>query len=407
VSGSRVLYIFHKSLTETIPRLHGLSQVQALSSTRPFVVVSFEPFSRGRPDVDRSLYEDVRAWLRDAGVRHIGLPLLGSRWLDIPLGAIVALGLVLFGGVRIIHARSYIPALMGLPVTTLTWARLLFDMRGLFVDEYMHDGAFREGTLRLAFARWLERRLVAGSDAIVAVSDAFKVHLLERPDLRGYVHADRVHVIPNRVDVTRFDDAVRGRDELRRARDWDGRLVAVFVGSTAGWHRLDGAMEVMAGVMSELPESVFVAAVYPDTSSALRTADRVGLPRDRLEILTLPVEDVPPLLCAADLGLMFIETHVSKAVCAPIKFSEYMAAGLPTVASPNVGDTQSWIERGGLGIVVDHDAPLDAAARIVEFVTSEDFAGGAARARCLRFAREELDMHITLEQYEAIYEELG
>jgi glycosyltransferase involved in cell wall biosynthesis len=401
-----VLYVFHKSLTETIPRLHGLNQVHALASRRPFIVVSFERGARGRAEGEAALYSEVRSWLADAGVSHVGLPTLGSRWLEIPLGAVVILGLTVFRGVRIIHARSYIPALMGLPSATLTGARLLFDMRGLFVEEYLHDGAFREGTFRLSLARRLERLLLSGSDAIVAVSEAFRAHLLERPDLRGRVEPERLHVIPNRADVSRFEAAVTSRDALRRQRGWEGSIVAVFTGSTAGWHRLDRTMEIMSGVISQLPEARFVAAVYPGTSEALQIASRFRIPPDRIEITTVPVEGVPPLLAAADLGLMFIESHVSKSVCAPIKFSEYMAAGLPTVASPNVGDTQSWIERERLGVVVDHDAPLEAVPRILEFVTSSDFASGAARERCLSFARSELDMRDTLEQYESIYEEL-
>jgi glycosyltransferase involved in cell wall biosynthesis len=406
VKRPRVLYIFHKSLTETIPRLHGLAQVRALSSRRPFVVVSFEPAAGRRAEEEMALYGEVRSWLRDAGIRHVGLPALGTRWLELPLGALAVLWLTVFLRVRIIHARSYIPALMALPVSLMTGARLLFDMRGLFVDEYLHDGALREGTFKLSVVRGLERWLLARSHAIVVVSEAFRGHLLARPDLRGVVSAERIHIIPNRVDLSRFAAALAGREEERRVRGWEGSVVAVFTGSVAGWHRLDRTMEVMRDVMARLPSSRLVVAVYPDTAEAERIADRTGVPPERLEIATLPVEAIPRLLAAADLGLMFIESHVSKLVCAPIKFSEYMAAGLPAIASPGVGDTGAWIGRERLGIVVDHDAPSEAASRIVELVTSPDFVRGHARERCLRFAERELNMKDTLTQYESLYEEL-
>jgi glycosyltransferase involved in cell wall biosynthesis len=279
-------------------------------------------------------------------------------------------------------------------------------MRGLFVDEYLHDGAFREGTARLSFARRLERTLLKRSDAVVVVSEAFRQHLLEREDLSGLVGAERIHVIPNRVDMARFEAVLARREELRERRGWSDSIVAVFVGSTAAWHRLDSTMEIMARVMSELPAVRLAVAVYPTTTEARELASRYSIPPERLDIATVPVADIPTLLASADLGLMFIEYHVSKSVCAPIKFGEYLAAGLPTVSSPHVGDTQSWIEREQLGVVADHGAPAEAASRIVEFLTSDDFRDGTARERCLRFARRELDMSETLRQYEDIYREL-
>lgn len=406
MSRARVLYIFHKSLTETIPRLHGLSQVHALSSERPFTVVSFEPRLEERTASDRELYHSTRDWLLDAGVDHVAVPAVGTRWLEIPLGALAVLRQVLFRGVRIIHCRSYIPALMGMAVSELTPARLLFDMRGLFVDEYMHDGALREGTLKLAFVRWLERRLLATSDAIVAVSEAFRRHLLERPDLRDLGLGPRVHVIPNRVEMERFAEALRRREAARRDRGWQDSVVAVFIGSAAGWHRLDLTMEIMSDVMARLPNLRMAAAVYPDADEALRMAERASVPTDRLEVVTLPTEDVPPLLAAADLALMPAADHLSRRVCAPIKFSEYMAAGLPTAASEHVGDTQAWIEDEGLGVVIDQTRREESVSRITSFLTSEEFRTGRARQRCLDFARRELDMAETLTQYEAIYREL-
>jgi len=405
-SRGKVVYVFNKSLTEPIPRLHGLDQIRAMSRGRRFVVLSFEPRRRSRTQEERRLYGETRAWLTAAGVEHVPLPLIGSRWLEIPMGAVAILFLVLFRGVRTIHCRSYIPALMGLLVRTVTDTRLLFDMRGLFVDEYLLYGAFVEGTLKLAFARWLEQRLLFRSDSVVVLSESFRKHLLARPDLVGRLQSERIRLIPDRVDVDRFAFGADGRRRAREDRGWSESTVGVFLGSTASWHRMDRTMGMMAAVMSELDDVRFVAAVYPTTEHAERVAVETGVPPSRVEFVTIGVDEVPSLLAGADFGVMLIEYHVSKEVCAPIKFSEYMAAGLPTVASRMIGDVTAWIEERGLGVVVDHD-DVESAARIVaEFLTSDEFRSGTARARCLEFAAGEMDMSKTLEEYEAAYEEL-
>jgi glycosyltransferase involved in cell wall biosynthesis len=400
----KVAYVFHKSLTEPIPRLHGLDQVRAMSGRRRFTVVSFEP--RRRTGEQRRAYDETRAWLAAAGVAHVPLPFLGNRWLEIPMGAAVVMFLVIFRGVRTIHCRSYIPALMGALVRTVTPTRLVFDMRGLFVDEYLFAGAFREGTARLAFARWLERRLLSLSDVTVVVSGSFRDHLLARPDLTDLIRPERIVVIPNRVDLGRFAAALGQRAAEREARGWSDAVVGVFVGSMSAWHRVDLAVRIAAEVMEELPEVRFVAAVYPSTGRVERLAAEAGLPADRTDFVTAGVEEMPALLSAADFGFMLIERHVSKRVCAPIKFSEYMAAGLPTVSSEEVGDISGWIAGRGLGVIVDNDDVAGAGRAVAAYLATDDFRCGAARERCLEFAATEMDMAETHREYEAVYEGL-
>jgi glycosyltransferase involved in cell wall biosynthesis len=208
------------------------------------------------------------------------------------------------------------------------------------------------------------------------------------------------------VDLGRFDFGRDDRRAERERRGWDDAVVGIFVGSTSPWHRADRAVAIAARVMAELPDVRFVAAVYPTAVHVAGMAEEAELPGDRCEFTTEDVDDVPRLLTAADFAFMLIERHVSKEVCAPIKFSEYMAAGLPVVASRAIGDISGWIEEGGLGVAIDHDDVEAAAGLVTEFLRSDDFRGGAARTRCLDFAAKELNMEQTLSDYEKLYEDL-
>lgn len=402
---SRVLYLFHQSLAAPISRLHGLAQVVALSGERPFAVISYEPLTR-RTEGWSLAYERTRSWLIENGVSHTAMPVVGTRWVEIPLGAAAVTCSVVFGGTRIIQARSYIPGLMALLATRVVRARFLFDMRGLFVDEYLLEGAFRPGTARLSFARWLERRLLFAADAIVVVSERFRDHLLSRDDLAARLDPAKITVIPNRADLAAYEHARTGRNAVRAQRGWEDSLVFVYVGSAARWHRLDRTAQMMAGVLRSVPDARFVASVYPDPEPLRRLALAAGVPEDRMELTTSAVEEIPELLSAADVGLMLIDDDVSKQVCAPVKFSEYMAAGLPVVAGGGIGDTRDWIERHGLGVLVDPDDPVGAAEVVATRLRNGDLRGEETRARCLEFARVALDMRQTLAEYEAVYRKL-
>ncbi len=399
----RVLYLFHKSLTEPIPRLHGIDQVLALAEKRPFTVASFEPSRRSRTKSDLEAYNGMRARLAAKGVRHVALPVIGSRWLEIPLGALAVLAQVLFHGVRIVHSRSYIPTVMVLPVVMMTRARLVFDMRGLFVDEYIFEGALKHGTRKLAFVRWLERTLIHASDIVVVVSERFRDHLLSRPDLVGVTHDERITVIPNRVDRERFTGAQKPARALRERLGWEHNTVIVYVGSTAPWHRLRAGMSIVRRIADQNTGIRLLVAAYPSTLPAEELAGEIGLSPEHVHFVTAPVEDVPVLLSAGDAGLMLEADDINRTVCAPIKFAEYLAAGLAVIGSAGIGDTEQWIREERIGIIVDPDNEDDAARRVGAFFESDDFRSGAVRKRCTAYAGAELDMHATLKQYDDIY----
>ena len=63
---------------------------------------------------------------------------------DIAVGTLVALWLTLRHRVQLVHARSYVPALIGLLIKRLTGAHLLFDMRGFWADERIDGGLWPE-----------------------------------------------------------------------------------------------------------------------------------------------------------------------------------------------------------------------------------------------------------------------
>ncbi|MBD3349290.1 MAG: glycosyltransferase [Candidatus Eisenbacteria bacterium] len=402
----RVLYLVRESLTAPISHLHGLEQTVALSAERPFSVISFEPWRRGRSANDAAEYERVRQRLLAHDVAHWPMPVVGTRWLEIPMGATAVLASVVFGGTRVVHARSYFPGIMAMLVRPLVNARFLFDMRGLFVDEYLLEGAFEPGTARLRFARWLERRLLRRADAIVVVSERFRDHLMERSDLDRVLDPDKITVIPNRVDLRRFKGPLDRREAARARRGWNGSLVFAYAGSSAKWHRLDRTVELVARVLGAMPEARFAATVYPNPEALRRMALAEGIPPGRMDLTTSPVEEVPGFLAAADVGLMLIDDDISKQVCAPIKFSEYMAAGLPVVAGGGIGDTRDWIDQHSLGILVDPDDPAGAAEAVATAAAQGDLRSDSARRRCLTFAADRLDMRDTLSDYETIYRTL-
>ena len=64
-------------------------------------------------------------------------------------------------------------------------------------------------------------------------------------------------------------------------------------------------------------------------------------------------EAMPGQLCAADVGLNFVNRPYSKAAASPVKNGEYLACGLPLVTTAGIGDYSNLIDSSRVGVVVD------------------------------------------------------
>ena len=194
---------------------------------------------------------------------------------------------------------------------TLSGARLVYDA----IDD-LDVFPQPRSTLRANQSRALAR-----ADAVFAVSHALLEELRgTRPDVR---------YLPNGVDSGRFaapPDLLQIPEELLLARD-SGRPIAGFIGALARW--------VDAGLIRDL------AALRPDWDFFL-IGERLGegfdegdpYPENVRFAGRVPHATVPSVLSAFDVGLIPFRLGAEGVHASPIKLYEYLAAGLPVIATP-------------------------------------------------------------------------
>jgi glycosyltransferase involved in cell wall biosynthesis len=123
----------------------------------------------------------------------------------------------------------------------------------------------------------------------------------------------------------------------------------------------------------------------------------------RIDRRSVPRASVARYLGACDVGFILREPRLMNRVASPVKFAEYMAAGLAVVASPDIGDISSRIVEHHVGVVVDSDAATSIAV-VKDLLTSlsQDRAGFRRRARELAATRYQWDVYVAV--YRDLYE---
>ena len=108
---------------------------------------------------------------------------------------------------------------------------------------------------------------------------------------------------------------------------------------------------------------------------------------------------------AGDVGLSFIKQCLSKTASSPTKIGEYLASGLPVVASSGVGDVDELLIRSRVGVVVPELTMMGYLKAVEEVLALASDPGTAAR--CHAVARECLDLEgVGWARYRKLYREL-
>jgi glycosyltransferase involved in cell wall biosynthesis len=112
-------------------------------------------------------------------------------------------------------------------------------------------------------------------------------------------------------------------------------------------------------------------------------------------------DDVPRHLAAGDVGLCFLGRHASKAASSPTKYGEYLAAGLPVVTNPWIGDAGTLASEVAW-VLADDFTPTTyraVAGRLAALLSRQSETRLAAR----ELARREFSLETAVARYHDLY----
>jgi len=152
---------------------------------------------------------------------------------------------------------------------------------------------------------------------------------------------ERLAVFPDGVDLSLFSD-LPDKQESRRRLNLSGDLPIIgyigrfqTMGREKGIPQLIEAMAHLPSINGKVPLLLCVGGPMSRVRDYLELADSAGIPRQMLRFVDrVPNRDVPLWLSALDVAVMpFPETEHYKYFMSPLKLFEYMAAGVPIVAT--------------------------------------------------------------------------
>jgi PEP-CTERM/exosortase A-associated glycosyltransferase len=269
----------------------------------------------------------------------------------------------------IIHAHS--PALCG--AAALRAARALgvpfvYEIRAFWEDAAVGNLTGTEGNIKYRLTRALETRVAKSADALFTICHGLKGDLAARG-----IPAERVHVMPNGVDLDLFGDPP-GRDdalalELGIA---PGAPVIGYIGSFYAYEGVDDLIAAMPILRAAHPEARLLLVGAGPMDAAWRAA-AARLPDPEAVIFT---GRVPHAAVERYYSLVDVLAYPRKAqrltdLVTPLKPLEAMAQRR-LVAASSVGGHRELIADGATGTLFAPDDPADCAAALVRLLEARE-----------------------------------
>lgn len=393
----------HLCQTQVIPYLREISKEDI-----EVTLLTFEE-NLSNPDEEKWQKAEMKRKLAEAGIgwhylRYHKRPSLPATMFDVLVGICYASYLVISTRIDVVHARSHVPAVIALVVKRLFGVKFLFDMRGLMAEEYVDAGTWKRDGIPFKLTKWVEAKFFRNADAIVMLTHKIKGILqANSPDLQA--NPVPVEIIPCCVDLDKFKPI--NPTELRKELGLADKNVMVYIGGLGGWYLAEEMVELFATGRKLIDNFHFLVLTQSDYSIIRKEFERRGMPPEYYTITTVPVDDVPKYLTAADFAISFIKPCYSKLSSSPTKIGEYLASGLPIITNAGIGDTDELVRQEQVGVVAEEFNPLAYKQAIFEILNLLENRE-QIRDRCRKTAEKHFSLNkVGKEGYLRVYQRLG
>jgi len=318
---------------------------------------------------------------------------------DMILLGLLSLWLILTKRIHILHARSYIPAMLALYLKKITGRKVVFDPRGIIPEELQLTKNW--DSTNPQYLRWkkIEQKLLTQSDEVIVLSIPFSEHYQKMvPSLKPII-------VPCAVDIDHFRPFTKKANELQISLGLQHKYLVLYtMGHFVPYQDFDSAIKIFQQISAHIPNAHFLV-LTPDTAAVSQALEN-KIPASSFTVLSASFDQMPIYISMAQIGLMVRIPSLITSVSSPVKLAEYLACGLPVIAQTGIGYTDQILSERKAGIILKSDALTDADLHWLSQLASPEYRASVS-SDCILLAKSHFSWDLYLDTYFQLYSRLS
>jgi colanic acid biosynthesis glycosyl transferase WcaI len=252
---------------------------------------------------------------------------------------------------------QFFTAVAGWAASALRSLPFVFELGDLWPASISAVGAMKKNFL-LGLIEKLELFLYRRSNAIAALTGSFKDNLVRRG-----IHADKISVVINGVDLSRYSPLQRDR---ALAAEWrlEGKFVAGYIGTHGMAHALGNVLDAAERLKDNDTIRFLLAGAGAERDALMADATRRGL-KNIIFMPRQPKEKMPAIWSLCNIALVHLKDSPVFAGVIPSKIFEAEAMGLPLLLAAPEGEASTIVlnDKAGLHVAPEDPEALATAVR--------------------------------------------
>jgi len=266
---------------------------------------------------------------------------------------------------------------------------IIYDYRGDIVAEARNAGT---RGIRLLLLRLLTQLIIRPANRHLSVSTQGAVNLEKNYGV------ENVTVIPSSTQVSKFISATDTRTAIREKLGFSNDdVVCIYSGGLARYQMIPEMLSIWNSIAGPNVKFLLLTNDLP-VHNVDRSEFESTLPPGTT-MLSLDPDEVPTHLAAADIGFILRQSDPLNTVASPVKFAEYLGAGLAVITSPGVNDIAEQVTLNKLGIVMSPNPSPSELALLHRFVGNYSEQQNQIRHKAISLAQSHYDWSTYVENW--------
>lgn len=350
------LFITYDGLMDPLGKSQIIPYLGSISnSQRTIHVISFEKINNFKlqklKKIEGDLLKKNIVWKFSKFSKNFGK--LGKIY-DLIKMLYISLFIIKKKNIQIVHCRSHIPALVGFLLKKIFNIKLIFDFRGLWIEERFDykiwDKKNYLNILIYKFFKNLESSILNKSDFIVCLTYAVE------PYLKKIVKKNKVpiEIIPCCAEYGFFKKKKINKNKAKKALSINKDVLVIgYSGSINAVYLIKKMIKFYIFLSKSNNNIIFVFVTHQVKElKSLINKNFDKCLKKKIKIFKSDRKKIPFYLSSFDLMISFIKNTFSRKAMSPTKMFEAFAMGIPFFCNTGIGDVDYILKKNKTGATI-------------------------------------------------------